>query len=99
MRSGDSNSWPATLWLSKNRNEVRALHFEAGHLCVSPRRTMTLLAKQPTWAVIQRNTDVLSERVVRPAVSGIDGVRRLRGDAIVAVVQSADFWDGDDATG
>jgi hypothetical protein len=43
--------------------------------------------------------DVLNQRVVRPAVSGIDGVRRLRGDAIVAVVQSADFWDGDDATG
>jgi len=60
---------------------------------------VTLLAKQPTWAVIQRKADVLNQRVVRPAVSGIDGVRRLRGDAIVAVVQSADFWDGDDATG
>jgi hypothetical protein len=31
-------------------------------------------------------------------VSGIDGARRLRGDAIVAVVQSADFWESDDAT-
>ena len=60
---------------------------------------MTLLSKQLTSAVIQRTADVLNERVVRPAVSGIDGVRRLPGDAIVAVVQSADFWDGDDATG
>ena len=38
----------------ENRNEARALHFQASHLRVSPRRTMTLLAKQPTWAVIQR---------------------------------------------
>ena len=59
---------------------------------------MTLLAKQPTWVAIQHKADVLNERVVRQAVSGIDGVRRLCGDAIVAVVQSADFWDGDDAT-
>ena len=74
----------------------RALHFEAGHLSVNP--PMTLLAKQPTWAVIQRNTDVLNERVVRQC-SVWDRRRRLRGDAIVAVVQSADFWDGDDANG
>ena len=75
-----------------------ALHFVAGHLRVRPRRTVTLLSTQPTSAVIQRNADVLNERG-SAAESGIDGGRRLRGDAIVAVVQSANFWDGDDATG
>ena len=58
-----------------------------------------MLARQWISAVIQANADVLNERLVRPAVSGIDGVRRLRSNAIVAVVQSADFWNGNDAPG
>ena len=49
--------------------------------------------------MIQANADVLNERLVRPAVSGIDGVRRLRSDAIVAVVQSADLRESDDSPG
>ncbi len=36
---------------------------------------------------------------MRPAVAGIAAVRRLRRDAVVAVMQIADFWNGDDATG
>ena len=37
--------------------------------------------------------------VVRLAVAGIAAGRRLRRDAVVAVMQTADFWNGDDATG
>jgi hypothetical protein len=33
------------------------------------------------------------------AVAVIDGAGRLRRDAVVAVVQTADFWNGDNATG
>jgi hypothetical protein len=35
---------------------------------------------------------------MRP-LSVIDGAGRLRRDAVVAVVQTADFWNGDNATG
>ena len=35
----------------------------------------------------------------RPAVVGTDVVRQLCGDAVVTVVQTADFWNGDDTTG
>ena len=33
------------------------------------------------------------------AVAGPDVVRRLCGDAVVTVVQTADFWRGDNASG
>jgi hypothetical protein len=56
-----------------------------------------MLSRQRISAVIQRGANMLNERIVRPAVSGNDGVRRLRSDTIVAVVQSADLWNGDDA--
>ena len=36
---------------------------------------------------------------MRPAVAVIDAAGRLRRDAVVAVVQTADFWNGDNATG
>ena len=36
---------------------------------------------------------------MRPAVVGIAAGRRLRRDAVVAVMQTADFWNGDDTTG
>ena len=58
-----------------------------------------MLSKSRIAAVIQRDTVVLNERVVRSAVTGIDAWRRLRGDAVVAVVQPGDFRNGDDATG
>ena len=44
------------------------------------------------------NTDVFNSRAVRPAIAVIDA-RRLRRDAVVVVVQTADFWKGDNATG
>jgi hypothetical protein len=50
-------------------------------------------------AVIHRTTDVLNGRLVTVGVSWTDPVRRLRGDAVVTVMQTADFGNGDDATG
>jgi hypothetical protein len=39
------------------------------------------------------------ERVVRSVVAGIDAAKRLRRDALVSVMQTAHFWNGDSATG
>jgi len=45
--------------------------------------------------VIHRNKDPLTGRVVRSTVAAIDTAQRLRGDAVVTVMQTADFWNGD----
>jgi hypothetical protein len=37
--------------------------------------------------------------VVQSVVAGIDAAQRLRGDPMVTVMQTADFWKGDNATG
>jgi hypothetical protein len=85
--------------LSKSRFEDNALHFEVCNPRVSPRRTRRCSEGPRTSTVMQGNTEVLKGRVVRPAVAGIAAGRRLRRDAVVAVMQTADFWNGDDATG
>jgi len=44
------------------------------------------------------NTDVLNGSST-VGCRWIDAAQRLRGDAVVTVVQTADFWNGDDLTG
>jgi len=88
-----------SLCLSKRRFEHKALHFEVRNPRVSPRRTRDDALRT---ADIDRNSGQhrsVKGRVMRPAVAGIAAVRRLRRDAVVAVMQIADFWNGDDATG
>jgi hypothetical protein len=58
-----------------------------------------MLSMSRTSAVIHRNTEVFNGQVMRPAVAVIHAAGRLRRDAVVAVVQTADFWNGDCATG
>jgi hypothetical protein len=86
------------LCLSKSRNEDTALHLEACNHRVSPPRTPHDASRSRTSAVIHGNREALNGRMVR-VVCPRRPRRRLRGNAVVAVVQSADFWGSDDGSG
>jgi hypothetical protein len=87
------------LCVSKSRYENRALHFEAPTrvrvLAVRPTR----LPETRTSVVIHGTTQVFNRREVRPTVAVIEAARRLRRDAVVVVMQTADFRKRDNATG
>jgi hypothetical protein len=59
----------------------------------------TMRSGSRTSAVIHRNTDVFRGRVVRRLLLSSTFRGGLRRDAVVAVVQTADLWDGDNASG
>ena len=90
----------SNLSLLNSRNENTALHFE---VCNTAR---AVLAVRPT--VLSEITDIggnsaqhrcVERTVVRSVVAGIKAAHRLRGDAVVTVMQTANFGNGNNATG
>ena len=88
------------LSLLNSRNENTALHLE---VCNTAR---AVLAVRPT--VLSEITDIggnsaqhrcVERTVVRSVVAGINAAHRLRGDAVVTVMQTANFGNGNNATG
>ena len=86
--------------LLNSRNENTALHLE---VCNTAR---AVLAVRPT--VLSEITDIggnsaqhrcVERTVVRSVVAGINAAHRLRGDAVVTVMQTANFGNGNNATG
>ena len=83
--------------VSKSRKEGTALHLEACNHCVRPHRPL-----HDAFAIGAGGHSPQQGRVER--TDGTSGVpasprRRLRGHAVVAVVQSADFWGSDNGSG
>ena len=87
------------LCLSKSRYKDRALHFEARNPRVSPRRAPDDALEIADIGSNSPHHRRVQQTGVRPAVAVICAERRLRRDAVVAVVQTADFWKGDNAAG
>ena len=75
-----------SLCLSNSRNEDRALFFEARNPRVGPRCVPDQRSKSWTSAVIHRTQTCSTDRLC----AVIDAAGRLRRDAVVAVVQTAD---------
>ena len=100
MVARPAESRPRSLSLLNSRNENTALHLE---VCNTAR---AVLAVRPT--VLSEITDIggnsaqhrcVERTVVRSVVAGIKAAHRLRGDAVVTVMQTANFGNGNNATG
>jgi hypothetical protein len=59
---------------------------------------LRLLSRSQTSTVIHGSIDLFNGRAIQPAAV-IDAARRLCCDAVVTVMQTADFWNGDNPTG
>jgi hypothetical protein len=88
-----------TLVPTEKSNENTALISKAATPHGSPRRTPDGALEIPDIRENSAQHRCVERTGGRSVGAGIAVGRRLRGDAVVAVVQPADFWNGDNATG